>query len=60
MKTATGLCATVLLAFVGGLAVVRAQKTSHDFDKTADFPKFKTYAWRQGAPAGEAFLHHTS
>jgi hypothetical protein len=48
MKTPAGLCAIVLLAFVGVVAVVRAQQTSYDFDKTAHFPKFKTYAWRQG------------
>jgi Domain of unknown function (DUF4136) len=56
MKTPAGLCAIVLLAFVGVVAVVRAQQTSYDVDKTADFPTFKTYAWRQGTPAGEAFL----
>ena len=56
MKTPAGLSVIVLLAFVGLVAVVRAQKTSYDFDKTADFSKFKTYAWGEGTPAGEAFL----
>jgi hypothetical protein len=56
MKTPAGFCAIVLLALVGLVTIVGAQKTSYDFDKTADFSKFKTYAWRQGTPAGEVFL----
>jgi hypothetical protein len=57
MKTFAGRSALVLLmASVGLMAAVRAQKTSYDFDRTADFSKFKTYAWREGTPAGEVFL----
>jgi hypothetical protein len=37
-------------------AIVRAQKTSFDFDRTAAFATFRTYAWRSGTPAGERFL----
>jgi hypothetical protein len=39
MKTPAGLCAIVLLAFVGVVEVMRAQKTSYDFGRTADFPR---------------------
>jgi hypothetical protein len=56
MKTPAGFSAIVLLALVGLVTVVGAQKTSDDFDKTADFSKFRTCASRQGTPAGEVFL----
>ena len=36
--------------------IVVGQKTSFDFDNTADFSTFRTYAWREGTPAGEHFL----
>ncbi len=56
MNTRAGLSALVLLAVVALAAGVHAQRTSYDFDKTVQFSRFKTYAWRQGTPAGEPFL----
>lgn len=34
-----------------GFAAVRAQDVTVDFDKSADFSKFKTYTWANGIPA---------
>jgi len=56
MKTGTTASAFVLVALLACAAIVRAQRTSFDFDSTADFSKFRTYAWTQGTPAGEHFL----
>jgi hypothetical protein len=56
MKTRARSFPIVLLAVVGLAAVLQAQKTSYDFDKTADFATFTTYAWQQGTPAREPFL----
>jgi hypothetical protein len=36
--------------------IAQAQRTSFDFDRTADFPRFRTYAWVPGTAAGEPFL----
>jgi hypothetical protein len=46
----------VLMACLGLPAIVQAQKTSYDFDRTTDFSKFKTFAWAKGTPALEPFL----
>src|SRR5262245_39254636 len=34
-----------------------AQKVNVDFDKGADFSKYKTYAWATGTPAGNPMIH---
>ena len=53
----TTLALTVLLGLLATPAQLRAQKTSYDHDPSADFSRFRTYAWTQGTPAPEAFLH---
>ena len=48
---------TVLIAgFVLAPALVIAQKTSHDFDKTANFAGFKTYAFKDGTKVGQPLI----
>ena len=37
-------------------ALVLAQKTSFDYDKTADFSKFKTYAFKDGTKVGDPLI----
>jgi hypothetical protein len=44
-----------LLLLAAGSAL--AQKVSVDFDKAADFSKFKTYAWATGTPAENPLVH---
>ena len=39
-------------------ALVLAQKTSFDFDKTADFSKYKTYVLRDGTKVGDPLIHN--
>ena len=56
MKLVTTASVAALVASLALPALARAQKTSFDFDSTAAFSKFRTYAWRQGTPAGEHFL----
>jgi hypothetical protein len=56
MKTWTALAAAVLLASLALPAMVQAQKTSYDFDGSAPFSNFKTYAWTEGTLAGEPFF----
>jgi uncharacterized protein DUF4136 len=46
----------VLIACLGLPAIMQAQKTSYDFDRTTNFSKFKTFAWVKGTPALEPFL----
>ena len=36
--------------------IALAQKTSYDFDKTADFASFKTYAMKDGTPVGQPLI----
>jgi hypothetical protein len=36
--------------------VALAQKTSYDFDKTADFTAYKTYALKDGTPVGQPLI----
>lgn len=57
MKIRPALTMTVLLALLATPALLLAQKTSHDFDPTANFSGFRTFAWREGTPAREPFLH---
>lgn len=47
MKTRLILLFFLLLTGVGA----RAQDVTVDFDKSADFSKFKTYSWTKGTPA---------
>jgi len=56
MNTRTTAPVVVLIASLALPAIVRAQKTSFDFDHTAEFAQFRTYAWQQATPAGEHFL----
>jgi len=37
-------------------ALAQAQKTSYDYDKTADFAKFKTYALKEGTKVGDPLI----
>lgn len=37
-------------------ALVMAQKTTYDFDKTANFASFKTYALKEGTPVGQKLI----
>ena len=37
-------------------AVIIAQKTSYDFEKSANFTAFKTYAHKQGTPVGQSLI----
>lgn len=48
--------AAVLAIALALPVVVVGQKTSFDYDKTADFTKYKTYAQRKGTPAGDQFV----
>ena len=36
--------------------VIVAQKTSYDYEKTANFAAFKTYAHKQGTPVGQSLI----
>jgi len=48
----------VIVAMIAALAevVILAQKTSYDYDKTADFTSFKTYAHKPGTPVGQELI----
>lgn len=48
--------ASVLLLLLALPPIVMAQKPSYDFDTTANFSTYRTYAWKPGTPAGEYFL----
>jgi hypothetical protein len=37
-------------------AVIVAQKTSYDFEKSANFAAFKTYAHKEGTPVGQSLI----
>ena len=45
-----------LLALVLVPALVLAQKTSYDFDKSANFAAFKTYAHKDGTKVGQQLI----
>src|SRR5918994_6438291 len=36
--------------------LIGAQKTSYDYEKTASFAGFKTYAHKQGTPVGQSLI----
>jgi hypothetical protein len=44
------------LAVLLAPALILAQKTSYDFDRTADFASFKTYAFKDGTPVGQPLI----
>jgi Domain of unknown function (DUF4136) len=46
----------VVAALVVVPVMTLAQKTSFDFDKTADFTTYKTFALREGTPVGDKLL----
>ena len=50
-RVLAGLAALILVP-----ALAMAQKTSYDFDKSADFTKFKTYALKDGTPVGQQLI----
>jgi Domain of unknown function (DUF4136) len=37
-------------------ATALAQKTTYDFDKTAPFAQYKSYAWKAGTPTGQELI----
>ena len=45
-----------MLAVVLAPALVLAQKTTYDFDKTATFAAFKTYALKEGTSIGQQLI----
>lgn len=47
---------TTLAAMVVAVSIVAAQKTSYDFEKTANFTAFKTYAHKEGTPVGQPLI----
>jgi hypothetical protein len=47
---------TLALAMVLTPALIIAQKTSYDFDKTANFAGFKTYAFKDGTNVGQQLI----
>ena len=46
----------VMLALAAMPAIAEAQKTTYDFDKTAPFAQFRTYAWQKGTPVGQELI----
>jgi hypothetical protein len=44
------------LAIAAVPAIAAAQKTTYDFDKTADFSQFKSYAMNDGTPSGQPLI----
>jgi uncharacterized protein DUF4136 len=51
-----GTMTVLIAALVLAPAMVIAQKTSHDFDKTANFAGFKTYAFKDGTKVGQPLI----
>ncbi len=47
---------TLVVAAVLAPVVVLAQKTSYDYEKSADFASFKTYAHKDGTPVGQELI----
>jgi hypothetical protein len=45
-----------IAALILAPAVAMAQKTSYDYDKTANFSGFKTYALKEGTPVGQKLI----
>jgi Domain of unknown function (DUF4136) len=55
MRIATTFVVAAGLALAGSVAF--AQAVTYDFDRTADFSKFKTYAWVQGTNLRDELNH---
>ena len=51
IRVLAGLAAILMVP-----ALAMAQKTTYDFDKAADFTKFKTYGTKQGTPVGQQLI----
>ncbi len=49
-------CATLAIAALLVPVLVLAQKTSYDYDKTANFAGFKTYAHKDGTKVGQPLI----
>jgi hypothetical protein len=49
------IAATLTLALAGTIAF--AQEVTYDFDKTARFASYRTYAWVRGTELGDPFSH---
>ncbi len=47
---------TVAIALVLAPALVIAQKVSYDYEKTANFTAFKTYAHKDGTKVGQPLI----
>jgi hypothetical protein len=47
---------TLTIAALLAPAILIAQKTSYDYDKTADFASFKTYAHKDGTKVGQPLI----
>jgi hypothetical protein len=47
---------TVLSAILLAPALMLAQKTSYDYEKSADFKSFKTYAFKEGTKVGQPLI----
>ena len=47
---------TLLLTLLAA-STAAAQQTSVDYDRNADFSRYKTYAWAQGRPVQDPFNH---
>jgi hypothetical protein len=54
MRIAT-FAAAVSLTLLGSIAL--AQSVTYDFDRSADFSKFKTYAWVRGTEVADPLNH---
>ena len=50
MKIRAACCSFALIACLGLPAIVQAQKTSYDFDRSTNFSKFKTFELVKGTP----------
>jgi hypothetical protein len=55
-KTRSALWMIVLFVLAAAPAPASAQQTSYDYDRAADFSRFRTFAWKEGTPAGEPSL----
>jgi hypothetical protein len=54
MRTAT---ASIALALALASTMVFAQNVTYDYDRTADFSRFKRYAWTRGTIVPDTFNH---
>jgi len=54
MRLHRAMLFALLIALVPAIAA--AQKTTYDFDKTAPFSMFKTYAFKDGTPSGQPLI----